>query len=57
MKIGDRANTEHGEGVIVDIETISDKYPRFGVKLDNNPFTFPIAYYFISEINKLTNEK
>ena len=49
MKIGDRVKTEHGEGEIVDIESF-DKGDRYGVKLDNNPFTFPVAYYFKNEI-------
>ncbi len=51
MKKGDQVTTPHGEGVIVDIENF-DKAKRFGVKLENNPFTFPIAYYFEKDIKK-----
>ena len=52
MKKGIRVKTKHGEGVIVDIEK-HDKANRYGVKLDINPFTFPIAYYFEKEITLL----
>lgn len=48
MKIGDRVDTPHGCGEIVDWEIEK----RYGVKLDNNPFDFPIAYYFPHELKK-----
>jgi len=52
MKKGDRVKTKHGEGVIVDIENF-DKSKRYGVNLDVKQFSFPIAYYFENEIEKI----
>lgn len=50
MKKGDQVTTPHGKGIIVDFEK-HRLYERVGVKLENNPFSFPIAYYFKNEIN------
>lgn len=51
MTIGNRVITPHGGGVIVDKETYSKaEFNRYGVKLDNNPFPIPVAYYFIKEL-------
>jgi hypothetical protein len=56
MKKGTGVKTKHGEGLIVDIEK-HDKANRYGVKLDDNPFTFPIAYYFEKEITLIHLKK
>lgn len=52
MKKGDIVDTPHGRGVVVDFEKfrLTD---RVGVKLDRNPFSFPVAYFFKSEIKAL----
>jgi len=52
MKKGDIVTTPHGKGVIVDFEKfrLTD---RVGVKLDQNPFSFPVAYFFTHEIKLL----
>jgi hypothetical protein len=56
MKPNTRVTTPHGEVIIVDIENFGKK--RYGVKLDVNPFTFPVAYYFEKEIKIIfTNQK
>lgn len=49
MKIGDKVDTPHGAGVIVD-EEVFRTCQRWGVKLDANPFSFPVAFYFKNEI-------
>lgn len=49
MKKGDRVITPNGPGVIEDIEPWS-AHNRYGVKLDKNPFWYPIAYYFKHEV-------
>jgi hypothetical protein len=41
--------TPHGIGIIVDEEVFKGS-ERWGVKLQNNPFTFPVAYYFKKEV-------
>ncbi len=50
MKKRQKVKTPHGEGVIVDIEDFKTK--RYGVELKDNPFSFPIAYYFKDELKK-----
>ncbi len=52
MKKGERIETPHGPGEIVDIEK-HNKFNRYGVKLDVNPFTFPVAYYFEKDLKDL----
>ncbi|MFA5715042.1 MAG: hypothetical protein WC998_04850 [Candidatus Paceibacterota bacterium] len=54
MKITDKVETPHGPGVIVDIEK-HNKFNRYGVKLDVNPFTFPVAYYFEKDLKQEKN--
>lgn len=51
FKLGDRVITEHGEGRIVSFEGFADA-ERAGIELDDNPFTFPYSYYFLTEIKK-----
>jgi hypothetical protein len=48
LKIGSIVTTPHGNGVIVD-EEVFRTCQRWGVKLDKNPFSFPVAYYFKNE--------
>lgn len=52
MKIGDRITTPQGEGNIVDLEIYSrmNNAKRWGIELDNNPFAFPVAYYWEEEL-------
>ena len=52
MKLSDPVLTPHGKGIIVDFEK-TRWYTRAGVKLEQNPFTFPVAYYFVAEIKTL----
>lgn len=49
MKIGAKVITPHGLGIIVQ-EEVFRTCERWGVKLDINPFSFPIAFYFKNEI-------
>lgn len=51
MKTGDKVKTPDGEGVVVDTEEFYN-IKRYGIRLENNPFTFPVAYYFRKEINR-----
>jgi len=53
MKIGDEINTPHGKGIILFKENFDS--PRFCVKLENNPFIFPIACYFIDDLKKINS--
>lgn len=39
-----RVKTSKGMGKIVDIEQFRD-LRRYGVELDENPFSFPVAYF------------
>lgn len=55
MKIGDKVLTIDGEGVIVDIEfysRIDGGTDRYGVKLNVNIYSYPVAYYFPNDICK-----
>ena len=49
MRAGDQVTTPDGKGIIVAFEKFRFT-ERIGVKLDVNPFPFPIAYYFKSQI-------
>jgi hypothetical protein len=52
-KIGDRVKTVYGTGQIVCFETISDKYPRAGVRHIETPRYFDdgeIMFFFFNEI-------
>lgn len=52
MKIGDKIATPHGEGTIVDIEKYSRLKvgKRYGVILQNNPFSYSPVYFFSNEV-------
>lgn len=52
METGKRVETPQGEGIVVDVECrkLYSEKMRIGVKLDNNPFFYPVAYYWPSEI-------
>lgn len=52
MKKGNTVTTPHGKGIIVDLEKFR-LTERVGVKLDQNPFRFPIAYFFKHEIKEI----
>jgi hypothetical protein len=49
FKIGDMVTTTHGKGTVVNFEQFR-LTERVGVELENNPFSFPVAYYFLNEI-------
>jgi len=49
FKVGDTVTTPHGEGTIVKFEQFR-LTERVGVELASNPFSFPVAYYFLNEI-------
>ena len=51
MKIGSEVTTPDGPGVIVDIESFRT-CTRYLVKLELNPFSFPVACYFDNEITE-----
>ena len=55
VKIGTRVNTENGFGIVVEEEFRGEPYARWGVELDNNPFSFPVAYYFKKEVEEISN--
>ena len=60
MKVGDRVATPDGEGTIVDIEhysRIDGGINRYGVKHDEQQFSFPVAYYWLKEIKNKTSLK
>lgn len=52
LSIGARVETPHGRGQIVD-EEVFRTCERWGVKLDKNPFPFPVAFYFKNEIRRV----
>jgi hypothetical protein len=53
IKIGDRITTPDGVGVVLEMEKYSEATNnRYGIKLDTNPYTFPIAFYFHHETKK-----
>lgn len=54
IKIGSKVKTPHGTGIVVQ-EEVFRTCQRWGVMLDKNPFTFPIAFYFKEEIKKNQN--
>lgn len=49
VKIGTKVQTPHGSGVVVQ-EEIFRTCERWGVKLDANPFSFPVSFYLKSEV-------
>ena len=52
FKINDEVMTPHGKGRVSKFEEFRMS-ERIAVELDNNPFTFPIAYYFPYELRHL----
>lgn len=48
-----RCMTEHGLGTIVccEADSTNKNFLRYGVKLDNNPFSYPIAFYMHGKIS------
>lgn len=55
LKIDESVITLHGRGIVADIETFRT-CRRVGVILDNNPFPWPISYYFENEVKPTENE-
>lgn len=54
IKIGDRISTPDGVGVVVEMEKYSDsRFNRYGVQLYKNPYSFPVAFYFHQEVEKV----
>lgn len=51
LLIGSEVVTPHGKGIIV-AEEVFRTCGRWGVKLDKNPFSFPVAFYFKNEIQR-----
>ena len=56
MKIGEEVRTPNGFGKIVDIEEFRTT-KRYGIKLNMNTLSIPIAYYFENEISECLKEK
>jgi len=52
IKIGVTVETPHGNGIVVSEEVFKGS-ERWGVKLDNNPFSFPVAFFFKNEVEKV----
>jgi hypothetical protein len=51
IKKGDRLSTPDGVGVVVEMESYSDKqFNRYGVRLYRNPYSFPVSFYFHKEV-------
>jgi hypothetical protein len=53
MRVGDKVQTPHGAGEIVDIEhynRIDGGTNRYGVKLERSPFFYDVAYYWPKEV-------
>lgn len=49
--------TPHGKGIVVDKEEYSkSEFNRWGVKLDKNPFSFPVAFYTKKEVYEANNQ-
>lgn len=48
---GHTVDTSDGKGVIKVIEILGSR--RFGVELENNPFSFPIAFYWLRELRRI----
>jgi len=52
IRIKSHVQTPHGNGIVVD-EEVFRTCGRWGVRLEKNPFSFSIVYYFKEEIKKL----
>ena len=55
LSIGSNVWTHYGSGVIVS-EEVFRTCERWGVKLDNNPFSFPIAFFFKKEVEHILDD-
>lgn len=56
IKDGARVWTKHGSGVVVGSEFYSRNAGgtyRYGVELKDNPFPYPVAYYWDYEIREI----
>ena len=54
IKIGDRITTPDGVGVVSEMEKYSDaKFNRYGVRLYENPYSFPVSFYFHQDVKKV----
>lgn len=49
MKTGTHVTTPDGPGVIQTIETFRT-CTRYGVRLEKNTYSFPVAFYFENEL-------
>lgn len=58
LAVGSRVLTKQGAGTIVDIEYsyVIDFYMRYGVELDNSPFSFNPAFYTVKEVTLIPDE-
>lgn len=56
LSIGSNVWTPYGSGVIVE-EEVFRTCQRWGVKLDNNPFSFPIAFFFKKEVEHILDAR
>ena len=52
---GKEIMTPHGKGIVV-AEEIFRMCERWGVQLENNPFSFPVAFYFKNETKSLNKK-
>ncbi len=52
IKIKSLVNTPDGVGVVVS-EEVFRTAERWGVLLEENPFSFPIAFYFKNELTPI----
>lgn len=59
IKVGQRVITPNGLGVVSDIEfynRLNSGTYRYGVTLDHNAFSFPVAYFFDDEVSVASND-
>ena len=55
IKIGKTVLTPYGEGVVVS-EEIFKGAERWGVKLKNNPFSYPVAFFFKKDVQHILHD-
>lgn len=55
IKLNDKVKTEHGIGIVVEIEKFNNSL-RYGVELATNPLPFSPAYYWPGKVNVLEPE-
>ena len=55
IKIGTTVWTTYGEGTVVSEEIFKDAQ-RWGVKLTNNPFSYPVAFFFKKEVEHILDD-